>query len=81
MPNTDELAVQNYAHSDPQFVSEEQIERADMIDAVDELIDLLETAARAFTAVKQNFTTRRYNMMISALEEMIDQLNEVKADD
>lgn len=81
MPNTDELAVQNYAHCDPQFISEEEIEQADMNDAIDELIDLLETAVKAFKAVKQNFTTRRYNMNISALEEMIDQLNEVKTDD
>lgn len=81
MPNTDELAVQNYAAYDQQFADVEAEERASMNEALDEVISTLEMAKDEFKAVRQNFTTRKYNSYIYALEEMIEGLEEVKADD
>ena len=58
----------------------EEMEQADLEDAIDELVDLLETAKTAFDAVKQNFTTRQFNKYILALEEMANEVKGLKDD-
>lgn len=80
MISIDALADAHYAAHDPQNISEEQIERADMNDAIDELVDLLSTAVTAFDAVKDNFTTRQFNKYILALEEMANEVKGLKDD-
>lgn len=80
MPNIDALAEQNYSAHDPQFADVEAEERASINDALDEVISTLTVAVNEFEAVKQNFTTRKYNMFILALNEMIDELEGAKDD-
>ena len=78
MANTDELAVQNFAPYDPQFADTDAEERASINDALDEVISTLTVAINELEAVKQNFTTRKYNMFILAIQEMIDEVEGVK---
>jgi hypothetical protein len=78
MPNVDELAVLNYAPYDPQFADTDAEERASINDALDEVISTLTVAINELEAVKQNFTTRKYNMFILAIQEMIDEVEGVK---
>jgi hypothetical protein len=80
MPNVDALAEQNYSAYDPQFADVEAEERASINDALDEVISTLTVAVNEMEAVKQNFTTRKYNMFILALNEMIDELEGAKDD-
>lgn len=75
-PNLDALAEQAYAAYDPQFADPEAEEKENQREALDEIIDTLETALLEFKAVKQNFTTRKYNRFISALEEIADEVRE-----
>ena len=81
MPSIDELAVQNYSAYDPQFADVEAEERASINEALDEVISTLTVAVNEMEAVKQNFTTRKYNMFILALNEMIDELEGAKEDE
>ena len=80
MPNIDALVEQNYFAYDPQFADVEAEERASINDALDEVISTLTVAVNEMEAVKQNFTTRKYNMFILALNEMIDELEGAKDD-
>lgn len=80
MPSIDALAEQNYSSYDPQFADVEAEERASINDALDEVISTLTVAVNEMEAVKQNFTTRKYNMFILALNEMIDELEGAKDD-
>lgn len=78
MPSIDALAEQSYSAYDPQFADVEAEERASINDALDEVISTLTVAVNEMEAVKQNFTTRKYNMFILALNEMIDELEGAK---
>lgn len=74
----DALAEAHYASQNPEYADVEAEEKADINDALDEVIDTLKTACDELQAVKQNFTTRRFNMMVDALEEIVDELEGAK---
>lgn len=78
MPNIDALAELNYSAHDSQFADVEAEERASINDALDEVISTLTVAVNELEAVKQNFTTRKYNMFIMALQEIIDEMEGAK---
>lgn len=78
MPNVDALAELNYSTHDPQFADVEAEERASINDALDEVISTLTVAVNELEAVKYNFTTRKYNMFILALQEIIDEMEGAK---
>lgn len=81
MTNIDALAEARYAAHDPQFEDPDKAERAELNEAVDEIIDSIDTLTLQMKAVKQNFTTRKFNMFIFALEEMREEVEGVKTDD
>lgn len=81
MTNIDALAEQHYAAYDPQNVSEEEQELANLNEAVDEIIDLLETSLYELYAVRANFSTRKLNKYAYAIQEIMDELREEKKDD
>lgn len=81
MTSTDALAEAFYAPYDPQNEDTEATERAELNEAVDEIIDSIDTLTLQMKAVKQNFTTRKFNMFIFALEEMRAEVEGVKTDD
>ena len=66
----------NYSDRDPQFADVDEQERESQREALDEVISTLETALLEFKAVKQNFTTRKYNRFILALEQIRDEVRE-----
>ena len=74
----DAYADAHYASQSPEYADVEAEERADINDALDEVINALKTACDELQAVKQNFTTRRFNMMVDALEEIVDELEGAK---
>lgn len=78
--NTDAGAEMNYAAHDPQFENPEDAERENQREALDEVISTLQTARMEFEAVKQNFTTRKYNRYILALEQITNEVSEVRDD-
>ena len=78
--NTDAGAEMNYAAHDPQFADVDERERETQREALDEVISTLETARLEFEAVKQNFTTRKYNRFILALEQITDEVKEARSD-
>lgn len=78
MTNVDALADAHYAAYDPQYADVEAEERADINDALDEVINTIETAVDELFAIRHNFTTRQYNRICIALEEIADELREEK---
>lgn len=72
----DARAEQNYSDRDPQFADVDEQERETQREALDEVISTLETALLEFNAVKDNFTTRKYNRFILALEQIRDEVKE-----
>ena len=76
----DALAEQHYAPHDPQFADVDEQERESQREALDEIISTLETATFEFKAVRQNFTTRKYNRFILALEQIADEVREARED-
>lgn len=74
----DAYADAHYASHSPEYADVDAEEKADINDALDEVIDTLKTACDELQAVKQNFTTRRFNMMVDALEEIVDELEGAK---
>lgn len=74
--NMDAAAEQNYSDRDPQFADVDEQERESQREALDEVISTLETALLEFNAVKDNFTTRKYNRFILALEQIRDEVKE-----
>ena len=78
--NTDAGAEMNFAERDPQFADVDEQERESQREALDEIISTLETAALEFKAVRQNFTTRKYNRFILALEQIADEVREARED-
>lgn len=78
--STDALAEQHYAPNDTEFADIEAEERESQREALDEVISTLETARLEFEAVKQNFTTRKYNRFILALEQIKDEVKEARSD-
>ena len=72
----DARAELNYSDRDPQFADVDEQERESQREALDEVISTLETALLEFKAVKQNFTTRKYNRFILALEQIRDEVRE-----
>ena len=74
--NMDAAADLNYSGRDPQFADVDEQERESQREALDEVISTLETALLEFKAVKQNFTTRKYNRFILALEQIRDEVKE-----
>lgn len=74
MTNVDALADAHYAAYDPQYADVEAEERADLNDALDEVISTLDTAIEELKAIRHNFTTRAYNRMTQALEEIMEEL-------
>lgn len=78
--NTDAGAEMNYAAHDPQFENPEDAERENQREALDEVISTLQTARMEFESVKRNFTTRKYNRYILALEQITNEVSEVRDD-
>ena len=78
--STDALAEQHYAPHDPQFEDPDEAERDSQREALDEVISTLQTARMEFEAVKHNFTTRKYNRFILALEQIMNEVSEVRDD-
>lgn len=74
--NMDASAEQNYSDRDPQFADVDEQERESQREALDEVISTLETALLEFKAVRQNFTTRKYNRFILAIEQIRDEVSE-----
>lgn len=72
----DARAELNYSDRDPQFADVDEQERESQREALDEVISTLETALLEFKAVKQNFTTRKYNRFILAIEQIRDEVCE-----
>lgn len=78
--NTDAGAEMNYAAHDPQFADIEAEERESQRAALDEVVELLETVIDEVKAIKQNFVKRKYNTIIRALEEVMEEVQEVRDD-
>lgn len=79
-PNLDALAEQAYAAYDPQFADPNEEEREDQRAALEEVIELIEKTVAELKALKKNFTTRKYNRIINALEEIGEEVREAKED-
>lgn len=74
--NMDALAESYYSGSDQQYIDTDAAEKAELKEAVEQVIDDLETVIYELEAVKQNFLTLKYNRIHSALTEIKEQLYE-----
>jgi hypothetical protein len=81
MISTDALADAHYAAYDPQYADIEAEERASMNEAIDEFISTIDTAIFELNAIKDNFTTRRFNQTVEALEEIKTEVEAMKTDE
>lgn len=81
MTNIDELNELTHAAHDLQFADIEAEEREAMNDAIDEVLSSIEVVMNELDAVKQNFTTRRFNMVRFELETLRDELEGMKTDE
>jgi translation elongation factor EF-1alpha len=81
MTNIDELNDLTHSAHDPQFEDEQLKEQIAMNEAIDEVISSIEIVMNELDAVKQNFTTRRFNMIRFELETLRDELEGMKTDE
>lgn len=70
MTNTDELAIQHYASSDPQFQDEDAVDKDLLINRLQETYDILDDAMDALTKVFDVYDSRTLrrvrNLLIEA---------------
>lgn len=72
--NIDALAESEYAAHNPEFADEDAANARDFKSGISQLIDDTDTLIGEFKAVKENFTTRKFNLCICALEEIMCEL-------
>lgn len=75
---TDEVVEAHYRRYDPQHADIEAEERACLNDAIDEFCSSVEVAIAELQAIKNNFTTRRFNQIVAALEDIKETVEEMK---